>query len=404
MQDVVGQSNAYNTASGEEVFRVSLLRDVSVNTIEGQFRRVLQGGVPLTDFNFSYIRPKDVETAGINLSFNVIPNSTPTTNVHAIIGRNGIGKTTILNGMITAITNKVEAKGEFKAVTWLSLEPIDEKYFSSLVSVAFSAFDPFAPPPEQPDPEKGTCYFYIGLKDIQDDSGTLLKSIKDVHEEFVTGLSDCFRLKNKRDRWVAAIQTLESDDNFAEMGLAELANYSGEDLKTYSRHVVRRMSSGHAIVLLTITRLIAKMEEKTLVLIDEPESHLHPPLLSAFMRALSELLVNRNGVAIIATHSPVVLQEVPKSCVWVLTRSGLTMTAERPSLETFGENVGVLTREVFRLEVAKSGFHSLLKEAVFTLGKSYDEVVADYGNQLGFEAKSILKAMVIERDRCSTPQ
>lgn len=48
------------------------------------------------------------------------------------------------------------------------------------------------------------------------------------------------------------------------------------------------------------------------MLIDEPEGHLHPPLLSAFVRALSELLVNRNGVAIIATHSPVVLQEVPR--------------------------------------------------------------------------------------------
>ncbi len=40
------------------------------------------------------------------------------------------------------------------------------------------------------------------------------------------------------------------------------------------------MSSGHAIVLLTVTKLVARVEEKTLVLIDEPESHLHPPLLS----------------------------------------------------------------------------------------------------------------------------
>jgi predicted ATP-dependent endonuclease of OLD family len=72
------------------------------------------------------------------------------------------------------------------------------------------------------------------------------------------------------------------------------------------------MSSGHAIVLLTITRLVATVEEKTLVLLDEPESHLHPPLLSAFIRALSDLLYDRNGVAIIATHSPVVLQESSK--------------------------------------------------------------------------------------------
>ncbi|MGN9540532.1 AAA family ATPase [Escherichia coli] len=63
------------------------------------------------------------------------------------------------------------------------------------------------------------------------------------------------------------------------------------------------MSSGHAVVLLTLTRLVATVEEKTLVLIDEPESHLHPPLLSAFIRALSDLLLD-NGLSIIATHSP----------------------------------------------------------------------------------------------------
>jgi predicted ATP-dependent endonuclease of OLD family len=67
-----------------------------------------------------------------------------------------------------------------------------------------------------------------------------------------------------------------------------------------------------------VTRLVESVEERTLVLLDEPESHLHPPLLSAFVRALSDLLVNRNGAAIIATHSPVVLQEVPRECVWRL--------------------------------------------------------------------------------------
>jgi predicted ATP-dependent endonuclease of OLD family len=51
-------------------------------------------------------------------------------------------------------------------------------------------------------------------------------------------------------------------------------------------------------VLLTITRLVETVEERTLVLLDEPEAHLHPPLLSAFVRSLSDLLINRNGVAI----------------------------------------------------------------------------------------------------------
>lgn len=106
-------------------------------------------------------------------------------------------------------------------------------------------------------------------------------------------------------------------------------------------------------------------------MIDEPESHLHPPLLSAFTRALSDLLTNRNAVAIIATHS-VVLQEVPKSCVSVISRTRLVATVEPPEFETFAENVGTLTRHVFGLEVNKSDFHELLARAVSS-GMTFDE-------------------------------
>ena len=69
-------------------------------------------------------------------------------------------------------------------------------------------------------------------------------------------------------------------------------------------------------------------------------------------------------MAIIATHSPVVLQAVPASYAWRIRRSGRSVEAERPDVETFGENVGVLTREVFGLEVTNAGFHKLLRETI----------------------------------------
>ena len=161
---------------------------------------------------------------------------------------------------------------------------------------------------------------------------------------------------------------------------------------------VTKLRTGHTIVLLITTKLIERVEEKTLVLIDEPESHLHPPLLSAFVRALSELLYDRNGVAIIATHSPVVLQEIPKSCVWKVTRSRLAVSAIRPEIQTFGENVGILTSEIFGLEVRKSGFHRILEDSVRN-GASFEDIVSEYGGQLGFEAQAILRAMIHSRDR-----
>jgi ATPase subunit of ABC transporter with duplicated ATPase domains len=139
--------------------------------------------------------------------------------------------------------------------------------------------------------------------------------------------------------------------------------------------------------------LVETVEERSLVLLDEPEAHLHPPLLAAFVRSLSDLMTDRNGVAVIATHSPVILQEVPRHCVWKIRRTGAVTSIDRPDIETFGENVGTLTREVFGLEVTDSGFHRLLQKAV-NQHSSYDRVVNEFGGQLGGEALALLRSML----------
>ncbi|MFA9217470.1 MAG: AAA family ATPase [Sphingomonadaceae bacterium] len=397
LRDIVFDDTLAQAIQQEEVFRTSLLRSVSLSSIDGQFRRVLFGGAPLTDYDFVFSRPQSKAVAGIELDFAVQASSKPSTNIHALIGRNGVGKTTLLNEMVSAIIRPESTDARFFINEGFSRDPIPENYFSSLISVAFSAFDPFRPPPENSDPGLGTRYSYIGLKDIEDEGGTLLKSLSKLREECVASLGECFADNGRQKRWLSAIKTLESDNNFAMMDLSKLSEMRGETLMRSTTRLVERMSSGHAVVLLTISRLVARVEEKTLILLDEPESHLHPPLLSAFTRALSELLYNRNGVAIIATHSPVVLQEVPRSCAYVITRSHLHMHASRPQIETFGENVGSLTREVFGLEVIQSGYHALLKSEV-SKGDTYEEIVAAYGDQLGHEARGILRAMVAHRD------
>lgn len=185
---------------------------------------------------------------------------------------------------------------------------------------------------------------------------------------------------------------------FADADIASHLDNPDENWRPAARKLFTKLSSGHAIVLLTVTRLVEFVDERTLVLMDEPEGHLHPPLLSAFIRSLADLLIKRNGVAIVATHSPVVLQEVPRCCVWKLRRTGPIAGAERPAIETFGENVGVLTREVFGLEVTNAGFHKLLKDAIDLERLSYESVLARFEGQLGAEARAIARALVADRD------
>lgn len=398
--DVVSNDQKLELCKDERVFKDSLMRGVSLSVIFGQFRRVLQGYAELTEFDFSYIDPGDERNAQVKLEFEVIPLSKPSTNIHVLIGRNGVGKTTLLNNMIGAIISPVkEQRWNFytKAV-WGSLTPLDSNYSSSVVSVSFSAFDPFVPPKEQPDRSKGVAYFYVGMKKHREgEASAPPKSEEDLIADYITSLESCFSQPSKKKRWGAAISRLESDSNFADMDLNSLLNLGAGELRRPAMKKMSLMSSGHKIVLLTITKLVDTIEEKTLVLMDEPESHLHPPLLSAFTRALSELLQDRNGVAIIASHSPVLVQEVPKSCVWKLTRLRTEGRTDRPERETFGENVGVLTREIFGLEVTKSGFHEVLRNAV-NGGGSFESVMAIYKDQLGVEAQALLRTLIATRN------
>ncbi len=167
-----------------------------------------------------------------------------------------------------------------------------------------------------------------------------------------------------------------------------------EEVKKNAELEFSKLSSGHEVIVLTLVQLIEKITERTLVILDEPKNHLHPPLLAAFVRAFSELLIDRNGVAIVATHSPVILQEVPKSCVWKINRVGREVSAERLEIESFGATIGALTHEVFGLEVRQSGFHKMLIDEV-QKGKSYDDIVGDFNNELGDEARALLQTLML---------
>lgn len=411
LNDLVMNQSIIDSIDSEDVFNTSLLRDCSLTTIKGEYARVLSGQDPLSNYSFRFKRNDGNGMGGIDLTFNVTKESTPSSNLHALVGKNGIGKTTILNGMIKSVTGNDES-GRFYTKLFGNDTLIDKDYFSRIVSVSFSAFDPFLPPPNQSDPAKGTCYFYVGLKDVA--RNNQIKSIEILREDCTKALMECFRSKKKTESWLRGINKLGMDVGFLSMKLhrlykiylsvveenSELQPDSLVFMEQYYiqiQSILNLMSSGHAIVILTITELVSRVEEKTLVLLDEPESHLHPPLLSAFIRSLSELLLDRNGVAIIATHSPVVLQEIPKSCVWKIIRKGTEVRASRPKKETFGENIGVITDEIFGLMIEKSGFINELNIHVMN-GLSYDEILEKFGYQLGIEGRSILKVLIADRE------
>jgi predicted ATPase len=400
-RDVARDRTLFRRALGQDVMGTSLLRSVSRSTVLGQFERLTRGGAALSSYHFAYTTSVDPKRDAVTaeLTFDVEPESEPPTNIHVIIGRNGVGKTHLLNNMTRSLMGEgggPDDVGSFDMPGDDAQEP-----FAGLVSVTFSAFDPFEPISVPRNKATGLRFTYVGLKRIRREANEkplAPKSHRALATEFGSSVRVCLQ-GARLARWRRALTMLEGDPIFADAQVADLANADadGEQLTEQARELFRRLSSGHKIVLLTITRLVESVEERSLVLLDEPEAHLHPPLLAAFVRALSDLLINRNGVAIIATHSPVVLQEVPRHCAWKLHRFGYSLVAERPEIETFGENVGVLTREVFGLEVTRSGFHKMIEDAI-NAGDDYLDIQRRFGGRLGAEAQAIARALLAARN------
>jgi hypothetical protein len=193
------------------------------------------------------------------------------------------------------------------------------------------------------------------------------------------------REAERSDTLLSILRPLLLDASFKLIGLTQLYTDRNADRLV---DLFRGLSSGHKIVLKIITDLTAHLDgsEPTLVLVDEPETHLHPPLLAALLKSIRHCLELLNGYAVIATHSPVVLQETPSRYVNVLKRVSDRTSVGSPTIETFGESIGVITQDAFNLDDGSTDWHETLRELAEK--RTLEDVEKLFGRQLGFAARS----------------
>ncbi|WP_417529094.1 hypothetical protein [Marinomonas shanghaiensis] len=211
LNDIALNENLYAKAIKERVTGTSLLRSVSHTSVKGQYRRLAKGGARLSKYSFLYQSPKMKGTDGkrIELSFDVTPESNPPTNIHVLIGRNGVGKTHLINNMISSLID--DDSPSSKVGEFVSRENFDGELFSNVVSVTFSAFDETEPLPEKRDKSSGIQFSYVGLKRIKKVGEKSLppKSPVILKNEFVKSILAC-KAGNKIERWQRAIGKLGS--------------------------------------------------------------------------------------------------------------------------------------------------------------------------------------------------
>ena len=310
--------------------------------------------------------------------------------VNVLVGRNGSGKSTLLSRL---------ARVAFASTTERVAQPLSDLGtmlpegvgFPRIVVIAFSPFDNFKLPGADArnraqiakDMQEGVGRFaFIGLRDfaaeasisISDLPSTMLgQSGPDADRVSHTQLKSIADLTGDFDRYRSMISNESRRRTALERALKELESglFPSEWLDSTSDGIDQaasawfiQLSTGHKIALLAIYGLVACLEDRSLVLIDEPETHLHPPLLSAMMHALRRVLRRFESSALIATHSPVVVQECLAKHVHVVRREGDSFAIRPLRAETFGESIGLITAQVFGMQSDATDFHGVLDQLV----------------------------------------
>lgn len=211
LNDIAANLELWEQVKELNVTRRSLLRGISHSEVEGQLHRMTEGGAKLTSFNFTYRGPKrDARDANsIELSFDVEPESFPPTNVHVLIGRNGVGKTHTMNLMTKALVAKsaiAAQSGSFVTTDGWG-EDTAGSPFSNLVSVCFSAFDRFLLRPDDLGEDNVISFSYVGLRRFGR-QGNLTRSPESLATEFVKSAVEC-SVGSRKARWITALDTLE---------------------------------------------------------------------------------------------------------------------------------------------------------------------------------------------------
>lgn len=215
---------------------------------------------------------------------------------------------------------------------------------------------------------------------------------------------------------IRAVSVLERDKLFKATGFVEYfrKTSSSDEYIEYSKLSSGQINIIH-LILYFLDNVLENYEKlrnsengnNFLLLIDEPENALHPPLIVAYLRILYSILKIFNGCALIATHSPVLIQELTSNLVLIVSRKvGEAPTFCKPEIETYGENIGILTDRIFGRDPLNTGFRQTLKDIVNSLPKNElyspgvreEYIYPKIGvTSLGMEASMVLNGLISSR-------
>lgn len=152
------------------------------------------------------------------------------------------------------------------------------------------------------------------------------------------------------------------------------------------------LSSGQRLFAYIVIDLLGVIRRNSLVLIDEPELFLHPTLEIQFIEMLKEILRGYNSKALLATHSEVLVREVPADCVHVMARTEDGLNISNPPFQTFGGDIQRISSYVFGDNAVSKPFERWVSRKLKDLG-SAEALIEALGDDLSEELIVQIKSM-----------
>lgn len=378
------ESPYYERAKDDECFNTSLLRGASMDSFAlEKGKSLIYNTGQLYDLHkqeLIFRLPGQDEEIRMKFTppFEDVPDNYPL-GVFAFIGKNGSGKSTVLYRLAKLLYADPKTRAIFADKAGV-LTPSDIGIYK-LIFISYSAFDNFVLPGMNRQDykmildrieENDGRFVFCGLRDIKAEYEALLESEEEEIRELALEdriFNEGIRLKPqerlgtefaKAHGMVWTSQQWKNMLKEAEELEVQVVELSKEIARSENpAQFYNGMSTGYKFFFHALAHVMAYIESDSMVLIDEPENYLHPPLLSFLIRQLRNIMKDRHSVLMIATHSPVVLQEVMSENVRIIRRNGNTVCIRKPVTETYGENLSAIVSDVFNLTSDNTGYYDV---------------------------------------------
>ncbi|SDC10861.1 AAA domain-containing protein, putative AbiEii toxin, Type IV TA system [Paenibacillus sp. UNCCL117] len=143
---------------------------------------------------------------------------------------------------------------------------------------------------------------------------------------------------------------------------------------------LNQLSSGELSMFFRFFKLIAAISDNSIVLIDEPETHLHPRWIQKYLNMLKSIFSNFDTHFIIATHSPLIAADVPNESIIGLRKNNNGRVEQYfVNEQTLGTSPQEILREVFKLD---NHFGDFTNDTILKINKLIDKGKIDLAKKL----------------------